>query len=308
MARLQLAWLRKRAYFNGDRLKYVDPHRNQGANHGELAITPRLRNRVLAIHVASMAGGNCLAVGCIRECRGKCQAVTGIDVLMRLRNHSSGALILLLLLASLSIQRAVTSSATRLHLTEQQITIASHAQQLADSLGQQSIEGRLQAKFGRHLQQGFVPAQLALQAVAMPFLNLRGSLPNAWSKLTGLTRLDLSNNLVDGTLPSTYRTLKALEELDLSYNSLSGTIPSELYLALSSIKQLDFRKNAKLCGTLPISWLLAGIPVYTEGSGLGDLCPLRPPPTPASSQTPLLPPPSRDLPLAPTNTLLFTGP
>ena len=77
---------------------------------------------------------------------------------------------------------------------------------------------------------------------------LRGTLPEQWSLLTALTKVQLLSNNVLGTLPPSWSALSNLAHLDLSTNPLSGTLPAP-WSRLTALTQLIL-DEAKLTGVL----------------------------------------------------------
>ncbi len=78
---------------------------------------------------------------------------------------------------------------------------------------------------------------------------LQGSIPEAFSKLTGLQELDLGNNQLTGTIPASLGKLTNLKVLKLDKNDLEGEIP----LQLGNLTNLDFLylNENQLTGSIP---------------------------------------------------------
>jgi len=72
-------------------------------------------------------------------------------------------------------------------------------------------------------------------------LNLRGSLPQDFNKLTELTNLGLQNNELSGSLPS----FAGLSKLQYAYlgNNKFDTIPSDFFTGLTSLQVISLEKN-----------------------------------------------------------------
>jgi Leucine-rich repeat (LRR) protein len=82
-----------------------------------------------------------------------------------------------------------------------------------------------------------------VEALDLSEQGLRGRIePNMVSKLTRLSKLDLSNNRLSGQLPRDIGDLTALNYLNLSSNSIAGSIPSEL-AKLTALQALDLHAN-----------------------------------------------------------------
>lgn len=71
---------------------------------------------------------------------------------------------------------------------------------------------------------------------------LSGSIPRSLSRLTNLTTLDFSGNLLTGLIPPEFGDSLKLQGLYLGKNQLSGTIPERLG-RLSSLVKLNFTSN-----------------------------------------------------------------
>ena len=71
---------------------------------------------------------------------------------------------------------------------------------------------------------------------------LSGQLPQDIGEITTLQRLDLSSNLLSGPLPSSISTLKTLLYINISSNLISGSIPNDLS-QLKSLQTLDLHGN-----------------------------------------------------------------
>lgn len=119
--------------------------------------------------------------------------------------------------------------------------------------------------------------------------SITGQLPASWAtSLPSLTAIALDLNHLSGTLPAAWSALEHLTAVMLEDNNLQGSIPIE-YSKLSELRHLYLDRNAAMCGDA--SWLDQQH-LTANGTGIGSLCPL--PPSPLSSQSPLLsaPPPS----------------
>ncbi|CAN6450410.1 unnamed protein product [Victoria cruziana] len=78
---------------------------------------------------------------------------------------------------------------------------------------------------------------------------LTGEMPPSISKLTNLTLLNLSSNLLHGVIPKEIGVLEKLERLLLSDNNFTGTIP-ETMGTMKHLGLLDLSRN-KLAGEIP---------------------------------------------------------
>ncbi|MCI32666.1 LRR receptor-like kinase, partial [Trifolium medium] len=85
------------------------------------------------------------------------------------------------------------------------------------------------------------------------------SVPDNFSNLGNLTRLDLSNNYLSGSIPPELGSLSNLQNLNLSDNAFTGSVPSQLG-NLSKLAELDLRNS--LTGPLP---KLSGLSVSSNG-------------------------------------------
>ena len=80
---------------------------------------------------------------------------------------------------------------------------------------------------------------------------LTGSIPPDFSRMLGLTVLDLSGNALSGSIPWELGTLFNLQTLDLSGNRLNGFIPPELANP-GFLRRLSLQSN-ELTGTVPLA-------------------------------------------------------
>jgi Leucine-rich repeat (LRR) protein len=78
----------------------------------------------------------------------------------------------------------------------------------------------------------------------------RGGVPSALMGLTGLSRLGLDGNGLNGSIPNAIGKLTGLIYLDLSNNQLTGTVPTEL-VGLKQLAVLGLQYNTQLTGLLP---------------------------------------------------------
>jgi Leucine-rich repeat (LRR) protein len=92
---------------------------------------------------------------------------------------------------------------------------------------------------------------LQLEFVRVSGNQFTGSIPYD-IKVSKLTHLDLSNNMLDNEIPSSIGRLTELRELDLQGNKLVGTLPSTIG-QLTNIKELFVGRNKELTGSLPPS-------------------------------------------------------
>ena len=86
----------------------------------------------------------------------------------------------------------------------------------------------------------------------MDSIGLTGKVPSALGNLTGLQKLNFSNNPQLGGLPSTLGRLAQLTELNLSNSGFSDAIPAELGNA-SNLEKVYLNNNA-LTGSIPGEW------------------------------------------------------
>jgi hypothetical protein len=79
-----------------------------------------------------------------------------------------------------------------------------------------------------------------------------GILPPAWSALTSIEALYLSNNHLNGTLPPAWSAFTAIEALYLYYNQLIGTLPPA-WSSLTYLFYMELQGNTRLYGTIASS-------------------------------------------------------
>ena len=77
---------------------------------------------------------------------------------------------------------------------------------------------------------------------------LKGPLPNSFSTLIKIKRLELQNNELSGEIPESIGNLSDLEHLNLSSNKLEGIPPLEALKKLRNLKFLNLSKNTRLQG------------------------------------------------------------
>ena len=87
-----------------------------------------------------------------------------------------------------------------------------------------------------------------MTSIELPRKNLVGALPNSFSNLTGLIKVDLSQNSIYGTFTQLL-TLTALQYLALSANVFSSTIPSQIS-TLTGLVSLLLANNS-FTGSIP---------------------------------------------------------
>ncbi|CAM8899463.1 unnamed protein product [Rhodiola kirilowii] len=106
--------------------------------------------------------------------------------------------------------------------------------------------------YGNHIK-GSIPEGFGelsgLTVVSLSRNLLTGNIPKSIGKLTNLSKLYLSVNKLQGEIPSSIGNLTRLYDLDLSTNSLDGIIPITLGNC-TSMQQLNISRN-QLSGNLP---------------------------------------------------------
>lgn len=136
-----------------------------------------------------------------------------------------------------------------------------------------------------------IPSLPSLHYLFLQDNNFSGSIPESLSP--GLIMLDLSSNSLTGNIPSTISNLTHLTALNLQDNMLSGTLPA---VCPPRLKLLNLSYN-KFHGVIPYS-----LQKFPKSSFLGNpLC--GPPrgncsvsvPSPAPSQSSMLPPPAASM-------------
>ncbi|KAK4718319.1 hypothetical protein R3W88_016657 [Solanum pinnatisectum] len=78
---------------------------------------------------------------------------------------------------------------------------------------------------------------------------LKGMIPEEIGKLTGLTKMSLSNNEFTGCIPNTIQGMLSLQELYLDRNKIEGPIPDDM-CSLQNLGALDLSQN-KFSGSVP---------------------------------------------------------
>ncbi|CAI5968748.1 unnamed protein product [Closterium sp. NIES-64] len=78
-----------------------------------------------------------------------------------------------------------------------------------------------------------LPSLLPIPYSRIPFSNITGSLPASLSRLSALSSLRLTQNLLAGPLPANLSALTALTELKVSVNALSATLPASWKILVS---------------------------------------------------------------------------
>jgi Leucine-rich repeat (LRR) protein len=103
--------------------------------------------------------------------------------------------------------------------------------------------------------------------------SLEGTIPSEINQLLSLRTLSLIRNRLDGTIQSTIGDLSNLETLFLSQNSLSGVFPVSL-TNLVKLKDLDFSSNS-LVETIPsqIARMTSLVTLALSGNALSGLIP-----------------------------------
>ena len=82
--------------------------------------------------------------------------------------------------------------------------------------------------------------------------DLRGTLPNSWSRLTGMESIYIQDNNLEGTLPRQWSTWRQIHTLRMLSNEFTGTLPRE-WSTMRNIRRLHLDEN-NLRGTIPRSW------------------------------------------------------
>ncbi|CAM6068659.1 unnamed protein product, partial [Sphagnum tenellum] len=115
---------------------------------------------------------------------------------------------------------------------------------------------------GNNLLMGPIPQQIG-QLINLDYLvlshnSLTGNIPNTicsippeLARLTKLTTLDLSCNLLNGSIPAELGEVHKLQALNLAYNRLTGQIPPQLG-DITSLTKLNLNGNM-LSGSIPIT-------------------------------------------------------
>jgi len=106
--------------------------------------------------------------------------------------------------------------------------------------------------FLEHLQlsyiqlQGSIPEAFAnvisLRTLDLSFNQLQGSIPDAFTNMTSLRTLDLSCNQLQGSIPDAFTNMTSLRTLYLSFNHLQGSIP-DAFTNMTSFRTLDLSFN-----------------------------------------------------------------
>jgi len=106
--------------------------------------------------------------------------------------------------------------------------------------------------FLEHLQlsyiqlQGSIPEAFAnmisLRTLDLSFNQLQGSIPDAFTNMTSLRTLDLSCNQLQGLIPDAFTNMTSLRTLYLSFNHLQGSIP-DAFTNMTSFRTLDLSFN-----------------------------------------------------------------
>ncbi|KAK9664579.1 hypothetical protein RND81_14G053100 [Saponaria officinalis] len=95
--------------------------------------------------------------------------------------------------------------------------------------------------------------------------NVTGPIPQSYSKLSNLQKLELNSNSLSGPIPSFLGQLKKLQELDLSNNRFTGQIPASIG-SLTGLNQFNVSFN-QLCGAIP-----SGLKKFGAGAFAHNKC------------------------------------
>jgi len=90
-------------------------------------------------------------------------------------------------------------------------------------------------------------------------VQLTGSIPSSFAKLTKLEHFKVRQTKITGTIPTFIGTMKKLKSLLLHVNNLSGTIPTEV-ASLPKLQEVSFQYNPLLVGDLNVMFCDAGRP------------------------------------------------
>uniref|UniRef100_M1ANR0 non-specific serine/threonine protein kinase n=1 Tax=Solanum tuberosum TaxID=4113 RepID=M1ANR0_SOLTU len=108
--------------------------------------------------------------------------------------------------------------------------------------------------FAENPLDGFLPASIgnfsdSLQIFQGWYCKLKGFIPGEIGNLTGVIKMDLSQNELTGYIPKTIQGLSNLQELYLGGNMIKGTIP-DVMCNLNKLGALDLSKN-QASGSIP---------------------------------------------------------
>ncbi len=109
-----------------------------------------------------------------------------------------------------------------------------------DGGGKGSLKGSIPPALGR---------LTGLRVLELDQNSLTGEIPGALGRLTSLHTMDLSNNQLEGGIPTAFGELVRLERLRLFQNQLTGEIPTE-FGRLTNLRDMWLFSN-QLSGELP---------------------------------------------------------
>ncbi|XP_054814766.1 receptor-like protein EIX2 isoform X2 [Prosopis cineraria] len=122
--------------------------------------------------------------------------------------------------------------------------IAGFADESADVMFEEGVDQVLKG-----LQLEYTSNLRYLTNIDLSNNNLKGSIPEGLTCLSGLIGLNLSHNKFSGKIPSKISNMKSLESIDLSSNQLFGPIPSNMS-TMTSLSFLNLSNN-NFSGPIP---------------------------------------------------------
>lgn len=97
-------------------------------------------------------------------------------------------------------------------------------------------------------------AMSSLRRLNVAWSGIQGVLPESWAALQDLEVLNLRGNKIAGTLPASWTEMPELVHLSLDYNAFTGGLPYAWGFFPASVSLLGLSNNKRLSGTLPESW------------------------------------------------------